>query len=476
MRSLSKIRGVIVGFSFVVGLIAGLMVFFVLSLQVYSFAGEVPESVRLAVEARELIKEYGNQVWPGFGDNPPPYAVQTGEMTYLVGHPSPPDGFSKGSTDPETYVKEGSVIDRPVATSLSVGGEYTVVVSTRELLGRFARKQLGDEGFELDRKDYVQALAHEGFHAFQLVSLGGLAGLPTFGFSGDPAEIQNSLRESETWDRRSTQIGRALVRAEGIESLTEKREALENYTAIEDDEHPLSVDVSKFETQIEWLEGTARYAGTKTLFMASRNRRDSPVDYGPAEAVISGLLEGASSGPSGPTPVRDQLAAVGAVKGILLDGLFPGWKEVLFREKKSLEELLTSSVNVPESLLGFPVTGVWLNEEYLAVGLADNQARWSHGLQRVGSLDALDGMVFLFPAAVHSGFWMKDTEMSLQIGFFSESGELAESVVMDPCRTDDCPVHVPEEPFKYVLELPAASRIQLTELDGGVLEIPEELA
>ncbi|MFP3953867.1 MAG: DUF192 domain-containing protein, partial [Candidatus Acetothermia bacterium] len=93
----------------------------------------------------------------------------------------------------------------------------------------------------------------------------------------------------------------------------------------------------------------------------------------------------------------------------------------------------------------------------------------------VSSLGFLDGMVFLFPEPVRSGFWMRDTEIALQIGFFSEAGRLVESVVMEPCWSDDCPVHVPEEPFRFVLELPTDSYFQLEEMHRSLLEIPGDL-
>jgi uncharacterized membrane protein (UPF0127 family) len=119
----------------------------------------------------------------------------------------------------------------------------------------------------------------------------------------------------------------------------------------------------------------------------------------------------------------------------------------------------------------FPITGVKLNGEDLTVALANNSSRRSHGLQHVADLEPLDGMVFTFPRDVRTGFWMKDTEISLQIGFFGSDGRLQESVVLDPCNSSSCPSHTPDEEFRYVLELPANSEIKLDAPNGQPLRL-----
>jgi len=83
--------------------------------------------------------------------------------------------------------------------------------------------------------------------------------------------------------------------------------------------------------------------------------------------------------------------------------------------------------------------------------------------------------VFGFPREVNGGFWMKDTEMSLQIGFFDQNGVLFESVVMEPCRQESCPSYSPEGPFQYVLELPVGSPFKLSQMNGSEIQLPPEI-
>ncbi|MBS3825285.1 DUF192 domain-containing protein, partial [Candidatus Bipolaricaulota bacterium] len=70
---------------------------------------------------------------------------------------------------------------------------------------------------------------------------------------------------------------------------------------------------------------------------------------------------------------------------------------------------------------------------------------------------------FTFSRDVRTGFWMKDTEIPLQIGFFGSDGKLQESVVLEPCNDNNCPSYIPEKPFRFVLELPVNSHYQLSE-------------
>ncbi|MBS3813283.1 hypothetical protein KGY64_05610, partial [Candidatus Bipolaricaulota bacterium] len=86
-------------------LLTVLLVLLVLLCSSFASAGEIPEDVRLVEEARNLISTYGEGVWPGFGDILPPYAVQTGEVTYLIGGENPPDGFHKDDPEAGLYVK-----------------------------------------------------------------------------------------------------------------------------------------------------------------------------------------------------------------------------------------------------------------------------------------------------------------------------------------------------------------------------------
>jgi len=209
------------------------------------------------------------------------------------------------------------------------------------------------------------------------------------------------------------------------------------------------------------------------MMQATREENEGGSDIalqGPEE-IKQDLLDQMKAPLEGPTPVRDKLAAVGAIKAMVLDRIYPAWKKGFIPDGYGLGELLKFVISVPDPLKDFPVTSVKLNGKKLIVALADNPARWKQGLQHVADISPLEGMLFVFPQELRTGFWMKDTEMALQIGFFNSRGELLESVTLQPCRSSSCPSHTPEETFQYVLELPADSEINLAEA-GDLLARP----
>jgi len=62
-----------------------------------------------------------------------------------------------------------------------------------------------------------------------------------------------------------------------------------------------------------------------------------------------------------------------------------------------------------------------------------------------------DGMLFLFPAPVSGGFWMKDTLIPLDIAFISGT-KVVEVDTMQPCRKDPCPLTTPASAYDSALE------------------------
>ena len=101
---------------------------------------------------------------------------------------------------------------------------------------------------------------------------------------------------------------------------------------------------------------------------------------------------------------------------------------------------------------GFEIVGAHLGGRSLRLALADTPALRSRGLMGVTSLGDLDGMLFAWDSPVQVSFWMKDTVIPLDIGFFDGSGALFLVVHMVPCQADPCPRYPSEAPIRYALE------------------------
>jgi uncharacterized membrane protein (UPF0127 family) len=131
----------------------------------------------------------------------------------------------------------------------------------------------------------------------------------------------------------------------------------------------------------------------------------------------------------------------------------------------------STATTEPSLLLPEPLTGletqsitvvddniVWL----LTVAVADTDAERSQGLMNVADLGDLEGMLFVWPEPISTGFWMKDVILPLDIAFFGEDLTLVDSFTMPLCTTDPCPSHLAAGPFKYAVEVVADTFTELT--------------
>jgi len=457
------------------------LLIFLLAVFQTSPAASADESINendlaLINEAGRLIREYGNLAWPGFDSRIIPVLLRSGEYDYLVGHPDPPKGFTEISVEGiDVYSRKGHLIPVPAATSYKVAGRWSVIIPARKEFEDWVRQKMDRPAFTISDIDYVRTVVHESFHAYQMHMTKGGKNIPDFGFTGSARETQEELRQSEAWLDEKNNSGVRLRKAFQGEKLSDVRKWLRKYFNVIEVPRNDFQGVKGFEDYIQWVEGTARYVDTGIMVEAGRGNSGAVLNYPGPDKTIKALTDQLTSNPVGPTPVRDKLAAIGAVKGFILDIIYPGWKVRLLSTGSTLDDMLQSTLGVPDSLENFPVTSIRFAGKDLFVAYADNPRHRSQGLKWVSDLRSLDGMVFGFPREVNGGFWMKDTEMSLQIGFFDQNGVLFESVVMEPCRQESCPSYSPEGPFQYVLELPVGSPFKLSQMNGSEIQLPPEI-
>ena len=130
-----------------------------------------------AAEAWHLLSSYGDQVWPGWGASRIPFLIRAGEFDLLVGHPSPPQGFSllpdATVADQPVYRYAGHLVPVPAATAWEVGDVWSVAVPTREEFQQAIDAQLGKGVVQLDAVNYIRAIVHEAFHAYAMTIIQG---------------------------------------------------------------------------------------------------------------------------------------------------------------------------------------------------------------------------------------------------------------------------------------------------------------
>ena len=110
----------------------------------------------------------------------------------------------------------------------------------------------------------------------------------------------------------------------------------------------------------------------------------------------------------------------------------------------------------------------------LTVEVANHPASRALGLQGREALASNAGMLFVYPQTKRLRFWMKNTPIDLDIGFFDDGGRLLEVLPMTAFH--ERPHYVSSAPAKYALEVNrgwfAANRVS----ENSQLELPSPLA
>ena len=109
---------------------------------------------------------------------------------------------------------------------------------------------------------------------------------------------------------------------------------------------------------------------------------------------------------------------------------------------------------------------VEINDKEYDVKVATASDEMSKGLQNVKELPEDEGMLFIFEEPQTVGFWMKDTEIPLDIIFIDEDLEVLSIYKGQPNNQDI----VEEDNVKYVLELNINSGVSV----GDEVELEDE--
>lgn len=107
------------------------------------------------------------------------------------------------------------------------------------------------------------------------------------------------------------------------------------------------------------------------------------------------------------------------------------------------------------------------NKKY-DVEVAENEEERMKGLQEVIEMDDDEGMLFIFPEPQHVDFWMKDTEVPLDIIFINSDLEVISVKQGEPMSED----FISEDNVQYVLEVNQNSGIE--EGDDVILDYEED--
>jgi uncharacterized membrane protein (UPF0127 family) len=126
----------------------------------------------------------------------------------------------------------------------------------------------------------------------------------------------------------------------------------------------------------------------------------------------------------------------------------PNMKTILL----CLMPLVVSQTIVSDTEPKFVEKTLLVGEKTIQAEIADTPQARERGLMLRKSMPANHGMLFIFDDTKILSFWMKDTHIPLDIGFFDERKKLIEVHTMKPMSTDI--IHS-SKPAKYGLEMNA---------------------
>ncbi|KAF1691340.1 DUF192 domain-containing protein [Pseudoxanthomonas koreensis] len=114
---------------------------------------------------------------------------------------------------------------------------------------------------------------------------------------------------------------------------------------------------------------------------------------------------------------------------------------------------------------------VEISGERFKVEVADDDAERARGLMFRDAMPADHGMLFLHEREERQAYWMKNTQIPLDILYFdSERRLVSQQRDVPPCSAGDrCPPYPSRGPARYVLELNAGQAARLGLEDGAEL-------
>ncbi|MFO7697491.1 MAG: hypothetical protein R6X16_10075 [Anaerolineae bacterium] len=332
-------------------------------------------------EAVHLRQVYGSSVWPGWADADIPLILYNEEYAFLLGLPQPEAGWttvpgnrpqgarwepvSDLATGSELYRQRLTGDEKPQAFAMFVGDRWVAGMTTKDALVQgFARGALESlpsavrplvpaawlAALVLDSDQYIAAISHEAFHAFQGLSA------PERLWAAESAGAERAAtypwEDDQTiarWQEELTLLREALEAEDGNEMTALARQFIEHR---QNRRVSLTPDLVEYEQEREWAEGLARYAELEIWRLPSLDAGYQPVT-GMADDPAFHAYRGFDARWDRELPQMARMANdegdgrfyySGMAQAYLLDRLSPGWKQSAFRPGAYLDDLLAAAI------------------------------------------------------------------------------------------------------------------------------------
>jgi len=129
--------------------------------------------------------------------------------------------------------------------------------------------------------------------------------------------------------------------------------------------------------------------------------------------------------------------------------------------------------SAPQDPNALPATRMQIGREKFTLEIARRPAQRERGLMFRKSMPADHGMIFTFPDEEERSFWMKNTEIPLDILFLRADGTVVSVHQMRPFALTGVPSN---GPAKYAIELNEGTAARVGVKAGDRLQIPADAA
>ncbi len=121
--------------------------------------------------------------------------------------------------------------------------------------------------------------------------------------------------------------------------------------------------------------------------------------------------------------------------------------------KPPMSDYLQPSSEPHAGAISFEQARIHVGDKELFVEVARTMPQLERGLMQRQTVAPFDGMLFVLPKPQRASFWMKNTPLELEVGFFDQAGVLREIHRMKPF--DETPIVSRYRTVIYALELPS---------------------
>lgn len=99
------------------------------------------------------------------------------------------------------------------------------------------------------------------------------------------------------------------------------------------------------------------------------------------------------------------------------------------------------------------ISKICCNETCFNLEISDNDELHKLWLMYRENLPDEDWMLFIFDEPWMYSFWMKNTLIPLAWVRLDSNLKIVDIILMDPCKTQECPSYTPKSEAQYVLEI-----------------------